>query len=204
MWLINPVLSALVNLVLLVALPFLGYYLFHRWRRGRRLPEIARRAGLAVGEPRYLAYALAAALLVATVLLVWPPPLEPFLRKGSAQHDFVGLGFGLRSVVLALVYGVVKTGFAEELLFRGLIAGSLGRRLSLPWANLAQAVIFLLPHLLILFVMPETWWILPVVFVGALFAGWLRLRSGSILGPWLIHATANVVMCLSVAARSAV
>jgi len=204
MWLINPVLSVLVNLVLLVAIPFLGYYLFHRWRRDRRLPEIARRAGLAVGETRYLGYAVAAAVVVAAVLLIWPPPLEPFLRKGSAQHDFVGLGLGLRSVVLALLYGVVKTGFAEELLFRGLIAGSLGRRLALPWANLVQSVIFLLPHLLILFVMPETWWILPVVFAGALFAGWLRIRSGSILGPWLIHATANVVMCLSVAARSAV
>jgi hypothetical protein len=27
-------------------------------------------------------------------------------------------------------------------------------------------------------------------------------RSGSILGPWLIHASANVTMCLSVAART--
>ena len=47
---------------------------------------------------------------------------------------------------MALLYGVVKTGFAEELLFRGLIAGSLGRRLPLVWANLLQALIFLLPH----------------------------------------------------------
>ena len=65
-----------------------------------------------------------------------------------------------------------------------------------------QAVIFLAPHLLVLRVMPEMWWALPVVFAGALFVGWLRIRSGSIIGPWLIHAAANVTVCLSVAART--
>jgi membrane protease YdiL (CAAX protease family) len=54
-----------------------------------------------------------------------------------------------------------------------------------------------------LLVMPEMWGILPVVFVGALLAGWLRIRSGSIVGPWLIHAAANVAMCLNVAWRTA-
>jgi membrane protease YdiL (CAAX protease family) len=104
---------------------------------------------------------------------------------------------------LALLYGVIKTGFAEEFLFRGLIAGSLGRRLPLAWANLLQAAIFLLPHLLLLRTMPELWWLLPVIFVGALVKGWIRIRSGSMLGPWLIHATMNVATCLMVAVRTA-
>jgi membrane protease YdiL (CAAX protease family) len=103
---------------------------------------------------------------------------------------------------MALLYGVVKTGFPEELLFRGLIAGSLARRLRSGWANLLQALVFLAPHLLVLRVMPEMWWIILFVFGGALIAGWLRIRSGSIIGPWLIHAFANVAICLSVAART--
>jgi membrane protease YdiL (CAAX protease family) len=103
---------------------------------------------------------------------------------------------------MALLYGVLQTGFPEELLFRGLIAGSLARRLTGAWANLLQALIFLAPHLLVLRIMPEMWWILPIVFAGAVFVGWLRIRSGSIIGPWLIHASANVTMCLSVAART--
>jgi membrane protease YdiL (CAAX protease family) len=40
----------------------------------------------------------------------------------SPQQVFRGLGLGVPSVLLALLYGVVKTGFPEELLFRGLIA----------------------------------------------------------------------------------
>ena len=103
---------------------------------------------------------------------------------------------------MAILYGVLKTGFSEELLFRGLIAGSLARRLPGAWANLLQALIFLAPHLLVLWIMPEMWWIIPIVFTGAVVAGWLRIQSGSIIAPWLIHASANVTMCLSVAART--
>ena len=103
---------------------------------------------------------------------------------------------------MALLYGLVQTGFAEEFLFRGLIAGSLARRLRLRWANLTQALIFLLPHLLVLSIMPEMGWIIPVILAGALFAGWARIESGSILGPWLIHGSVNVTMCLSAAART--
>ena len=36
----------------------------------------------------------------------------------------------------------------------------------------------------------------------ALYAGWLRIKSGSIAGPWLIHATINVTVALVIAART--
>ena len=65
-----------------------------------------------------------------------------------------------------------------------------------------QALIFLLPHLLVLFIMPELWGILPLVFVVSLFKGWVRIKSGSIVGPWLIHGSVNVAMCLDVAIRT--
>jgi membrane protease YdiL (CAAX protease family) len=50
--------------------------------------------------------------------------------------------------------------------------------------------------------MPEAWPILPLVFAGALLFGWVRIKSGSILGPWLMHASGNVTMALMVAART--
>jgi hypothetical protein len=90
----------------------------------------------------------------------------------------------------------------DKLLFRGLIAGSLSRHLALLWANLAQALIFLVPHFLILLVMPKMWPVLPLVFLGALTLGWVRIKSGSILGSWLMHGTGNVAMALIVAVRT--
>ena len=51
--------------------------------------------------------------------------------------------------------------------------------------------------------MPKAWPLLPLVFVGALVFGWLRIKSGSIIGPWLMHASGNVAIALSVAIRAA-
>jgi hypothetical protein len=57
--------------------------------------------------------------------------------------------------------------------------------------------------ILVLMVMPEMWGVLPIILAAALFCGWVWIKSGSIFGPWLLHASGNVAMCLSVAARTA-
>jgi membrane protease YdiL (CAAX protease family) len=203
MLLANAALSALVNLLVFAGLPFFFYFVYQKCRHKRSFREISRRAGLQLGAGRYVGYSVAFALAAVAILVIWPPALDPFVRDGSPQQPFVGLGLGGPAVPMALLYGVVKTGFPEELLFWGLIAGSLSRRLPILWANLGQALIFFIPHLLVLSVMPEMWGILPVIFAGSLFLGWVRIKSGSIIGPWLIHASGNVAMCLSVAMRTA-
>ena len=120
-------------------------------------------------------------------------------------RPFAGLGLGGQAWAAALLYGAVKTGFTEELLFRGLIAGSLARRFGIWRGNSAQALIFLLPHLGGLFMAPELWvQLLLVVCPISLIFGWVRIRSGSILGSWLMHGSANVAMALVVAARATV
>jgi membrane protease YdiL (CAAX protease family) len=199
----NAILSALVNLLLFAGIPFLAYFAYQKWRHKRPLKEIMCRAGLQLGKGRYVVYSLGLAFACVAILVIWPPPLGPFLRDGSPQQPFIGLGLGGPAVPMALLYGVVKTGFPEELLFRGLIAGSLSRRLPLLWANLGQALAFFVPHLLVLKVMPELWPILPVIFAGSLFLGWVRIKSDSIIGSWLMHASGNVAMCLSVSMRTA-
>jgi len=203
MQLVQAVIPTVVNVLLLGALPFFGYALYQKVRHRRPFGESASRAGLQAGTGPHLLMAAILAAAGVAALIAFPPPVAPMIRPGSPQEAFAGLGINTTSVAMAVLYGVVKTGFAEELLFRGLIAGSLMRRMRLRWANLLQAAIFLLPHLLILKVMPELWPILPLGFVMALVTGWLRARSGSIAGPWLIHAALNVTMCLSVAARTA-
>lgn len=198
----NLAVSALLNLVVLFAIPFAAYWGYHRWRHGRGLRETARRAGLQLGEMRYLGHAAVLAGLSVGAFLWLSPAPSAFTTGDSPQRVFAGLGLNGASVTMALLYGVVATGFGEEFLFRGLIAGSLSRRLPLIRANVAQAAIFLLPHLLILRVRPELWWLLPIVFFAALALGWLRIRSGSILGPWLVHSAVNVTSCLYVAAAT--
>jgi membrane protease YdiL (CAAX protease family) len=202
MWLVSPVVNALIAVLLLAGLPFLGYFIWHKWRHKRGFVEVARRAGLQRSGARYVLISAVVAALVICALLLWHPSMAPFVREGSPQHTFIGMGWSKPAIVMALLYGVVQTGFVEELVFRGLIAGSLSRRLPLAWANLLQALIFLLPHFLLLKTMPELWMLLPLVFLLALVMGWVRIKSGSIIGSWLVHAVLNVTMCLMVAVRT--
>jgi membrane protease YdiL (CAAX protease family) len=201
---VDAALSAFLQVTLLAGVPFLGYFIYQKWRHKRSFSEIARRAGLQRCAWRYLAYSVAFALAGVLIIVIWMPPLAPLTREGSALRQFAGLGFTMPAITRAILYGVVQTALAEELLFRGLITGGLSRRLPFLWANVLQALIFLLPHLLILLVAPEVWGILPLVFGGALLFGWVRIKSGSIIGPWVMHASGNVTMALSVAIQTTV
>lgn len=196
--------DAIANLVLLTFLPFFIYFAFQKWRGKRGVRDIIQGVGLQLGEVKYIGYSVLVAIVIVAYFVFWPPDAEAFTRDNSSQSHFDGLGLNAMSISMALIYGVIATGFCEELLFRGMIAGSLSRKLPFLWANIIQAGIFLLPHLAaLLFIMPELWAILLLVFAGGLLAGWLRIKSGSIIGPWLIHATANVAMSLHVAIQTA-
>jgi membrane protease YdiL (CAAX protease family) len=195
-------LDTLVSLVILVVVPLLPYYVYQSRRHDRRLGEVLRRVGLQWGELEYLWHAVVAVAAIGVWLWLFPPDLEAMTREGSAQHAFAGAGVSLAVMSAALLYALVQTGFAEEFLFRGLITGALSRRMSVLKANLVQSVIFLAPHLVLLFIMPKQWPLLVLVFVGSLYSGWLRIRSGSILGPWLIHGGANLAVTLSVLIRT--
>ena len=96
-------------------------------------------------------------------------------------------------------YGLLATAFPEELLFRGLIAGTLFRRMAFWKANVVQPRIFVLPHLLVLRVAPKLWALatLPPLMLG-LIGGWLRYRSGSIGPAVILHAVPNMVGALAV------
>lgn len=194
--------DTLVNIVVLVVLPLLLYYVYQFRRHDRKLGEVLRRVGLQRGELKYLWHAVAAVAVIGVWLWLFPPDLKAMTRKGSALHAFAGAKMNVDVMSAALLYALVQTGFAEEFLFRGLITGILSRHMSVLKANLIQSVIFLAPHLLLLFIMPKQWPFLVVVFVGALYAGWIRIRSGSILGPWLIHGGANVAVTLSLLIRA--
>lgn len=200
----NPlsiILSGLIQFAFLAALPLLLYVGWHRRRHARPMAETMARAGLVLGDRRYLGLEIAGAVVVASCWLAFHPDLEPLTRHGSGAAGFAGTGLSPLVVGAALTYGFVQTGLTEEILFRGLLLGSLTRRLPLLAANLGQAAIFTIPHWLVLKIAPEFALALPVIFIVALYAGWLRHRSGSVIGPWLIHGSINTTTALLVALR---
>jgi membrane protease YdiL (CAAX protease family) len=176
--------------LILFSLPS-AFYVRHLRRRGQA-PGPARAAvGWQAGTPA--AYGLAAAatliLLPITYLALHSIPhgaLAP--RTSSGLHTTFGQvstpGGYVQTALLAV---------AEEVLFRGLLAGWLMRRLGFAAGNLLQALVFLAPHLLLLLVSTAFWPLLPVQFAAGWLLGLLRYKSGSIGPPALAHVAANVL-----------
>lgn len=102
-------------------------------------------------------YLLAVAVTLPSIpLAIW---MSQWTRtfKGSTIAPFVGASPSPWISAGVVNYGLLATGFPEELLFRGLIAGTLFRRMRFRKANVLQACIFVLPHLLILLVASGCW-----------------------------------------------
>ncbi len=91
--------------------------------------------------------------------------------------------------VVAIIRGCLIVPLFEELLFRGLLLNWLEKYLSASRAILASAVLFAAMH-----GYPVA---LPYAFIFGLFAGWIRLRTGSTLNMFFMHALNNVLfLCL--------
>jgi hypothetical protein len=107
---IDNLVSAVLQLAVGGGVPFLIYFLCQKWFRKRTFKEAASRAGINFCEWRYIAYGFGFALLGVTAIVIYSPSLEPLTRQGSAQRQFVGLGFSAVAIVKAFLYGGVQSG----------------------------------------------------------------------------------------------
>ncbi|MFI5345167.1 MAG: CPBP family intramembrane glutamic endopeptidase [Elusimicrobiota bacterium] len=182
--------------MLIAAVPSGLYAAFVRWRHRLAAAEIVSRLGLCFGSTKWYAAGLATSvpfMAMGVAVSNWTKGFH-----GSMTAPFAGANPSASIIGSALLYAFVTTALPEELLFRGLIAGAIFRKLSFRTANVVQALIFTAPHLLILLVAPKIWFMMPGVFVMALALGWLRHRSGSIGPGILVHAASNLGGALAV------
>ena len=156
-----------------------------RWRQGLRL-------GL-----------LAVAVVGAGIVLGAVLPVTRDLFERAPGPD--GAAAALYAVVIAIPLGTVAL---EELAFRGSLLALVRREASGMTAALTSSLLFAAWH-----VIPSVWSStseteaavsspLPLVLVATFLAGlafcWLRLRSGSLLAPFLAHVATNSFATLSV------
>jgi membrane protease YdiL (CAAX protease family) len=96
-----------------------------------------------------------------------------------------------------LVPANMLQGAAQELQFRGLLLGSLEKLTSPLIANTAQAVVFGLAHLAIVYQGPVAPFV-PLTMLLGFVLGWATQRTGSIWPAVLVHGVADVVVTLAV------
>jgi len=128
----------------------------------------------------------------------------------SLQAQGLGLIVADRMTTYPLPLYVVMTVIAavgEELLFRGLLQGTLQNRFGTRWAIVVQAFLFALVHVaavdgipsLEIVTEPVAYWgnVLAtsgVLFAGGLLMGWLRAASGSVVPSLLFHSVHNLLI----------
>lgn len=155
---------------------------------GLRGPRRLRGLGLVLPQP-------ATTLLGAPLLLVLVFPLLMTSGVvGAAVYNAYGQVIptdsnaevlakaSIQLYIAVALFLVVLIPLGEELVFRGVLLGSLLEGLDEAWAVAIQAAIFAAVHPLRAY---------PQTFVVGLLAGWLRVRSGSLLPPIAFHAALN-------------
>ena len=141
----------------------------------------------------------------AVALLQVPGLRELASGPGTAVHTVTGGRTDMAAIVALAMVALLKTAFAEELLFRGLIAKRLYGALGFWGGNLTQSLLFGAIHLPIL-LLPEGRSVIGGAMIGfavliSLVAGWLNERRarGSILPGLGLHAGANLATYLMLA-----
>lgn len=168
-------------------------------RKGNTWREAFASVGWQGSKPVYFAWALGVFAVTGGLAWVALQFIPPELMQGEGVNiaSYAGLPPTLMTFLFLLLREGIYTALGEEIFFRGWLGGWLVRRFGFAVGNTVQAVIFLLPHLLLLTVGIGFWPIFIPQFVAGWLQGWLRHRSGSILPSWFAHTLSNVASAWS-------
>jgi membrane protease YdiL (CAAX protease family) len=174
------------------SIPSIAVVVFHKLRSETWRDSFSKVGWRGAGI-RYLAAGLGLGFLTLVLLPVLRQliPAQVMSDPGLANSQYRGWSIGIGSFFLALVYEAFYVALGEEVFFRGFLGAALIRRLGFHAGNFIQAVVFLLPHLLLLTAGLGLWPLLIMQFLMGWVQGWLLHRSGSILPGWLSHSLGN-------------
>ena len=197
---INEMVGAILQVLLFAVVPFIWWLI-----TARKKENFFKWIGLK--KITHEGNALVTVLLSVAVFLIYGCATT-FLTKAfsgditSAGSNFAGKG--LSYIPEALVYGFIRTGLSEEILFRGFLLKRFANKFGFIPGNIIQAILFGLMHGLpfglasgkILVA------VLLTLLPGAIgfYMGWINEKKcgGSIVPSWLMHGITNtLVTCLS-------
>src|SRR5262249_50993949 len=94
------------------------------------------------------------------------------------------------SIVGGLVFASINA-FLEEVIFRGILFDALASQIGTVWAVTAQAFVFGLLHKE---GYPPGLEGITLASIYGLMLGWLRVRSGGLVGPIVVHMVADATI----------
>jgi len=183
--------------LLVLSLPSLIYVVVNGWRN-KQWRDAFEKIGWQGSQPIYFLWSLGLLILIGGFgwFAFQFVPFEILRDSRINISEYSGWKPGFASFLLVLLREAIYVALGEEIFFRGFLGGWLTRRLGFGKGNMAQALIFLLPHLPLLLVGLSLW---PIIFVQLLtgwLLGWLCHRSGSVLPGWFAHSLTNALGAL--------
>ena len=184
--------------LIVLCIPSLIYVAVRR-RRGEKWKEVFEKIGWQGSRPIYFLWSLVVIILVGGLgwLALQAVPSEVLQDPSINISDYTGWTLSLSSFLLVWLREAIYVALGEEIFFRGFLGSWLVRRLGFAIGNTIQALVFILPHLLLLLVSQSLWLIIIVQLIAGWLMGWLRCRSNSILPGWLAHSLSNAIGALS-------
>jgi membrane protease YdiL (CAAX protease family) len=202
-WLLSALISALLQVVLLSAIPVLVHRIWFRKREPLR-----RFLGLYAPQPRTVLLGLGVAGVVLVLFIALGSALgSDLLRAPNAvAMRFKSVEPPLVAVIGMLLAACVQTSLSEEIFFRGFVARRLIAALGATLGNALQALFFGAIHVALIFGLVShipLWQALVyglLVALGGAGLGYVTevKGNGSIVPAWIAHAALNLASYLYV------
>lgn len=136
-------------------------------------------------------------VMIYIALLIFDTHID---SPASATARFYDLG--VSALPSGIIYAMITTGLAEEILFRGFITKRLIKAAGFHLGNIVQALLFSLLHIVLLFAADNTVGLreLALLFVIPFVLGWLKVyinekqAGGSIIPGWILHGAGNLAV----------
>ena len=196
--LIQSLVDSIFQLILFSFIPFIWWLIF--WRKKEKfLPWIGIKKP--VVKNKGLVILLCCLFLVVSVLsTIFFQVVE---TSETATGQFQGLG--IIALFPALLFGMVQTGAAEEILFRGFLAKRFIKQFGFAFGNILQAFLFGLLHAGLFYAVTtinifQAVLIFSIPFLTSLFFVYINEKKsgGSIIPSWLMHGIGNVLVSIIV------
>ena len=177
--------------LIVFSIPSIIYFFLRKKSLNRN--DLFTNLGFTFPSLKYFVFAIGVAAI--SILITYLVLLEfkiNFAEYKNTNFDrYKNYNFSIASIFVVFLREMIYTALGEEIFFRGYIGGLLFRKFNFYVANIFQTLIFLLPHLLLLFISVKLLPFLLTVLVSGWLLGWLRYKSYSILPGLLAHSLAN-------------
>lgn len=184
-----------IPLQLLIYISIILIYTYFKKKKGQSLILTSKRLGLSFSYGKYYLWGvlIASFSILFSWLILSIFPFEISLLNDTAFNNYDIKEISFTSILFIMLKELVYVALGEELIFRGLIGGYLFKKFKFYIANVLQTIIFLLPHLLLLFISIKFGPFLLIIMFAGWFLGWLSFKSNSIFPGLLAHTLVNTI-----------